>query len=156
MPSTVCVIALPPCFDKLLSGTWPESFQVCRGLQGRAWGMKSSIRATPRMASMNFWRTPLNRYAMRTCLRYRCRKMRLRMVVGKITKTCMSLYDSFDQDLVKPSGEENPGRMAGATHRAGSLYPLNYMLQVSAGCMLHLWHARIATFVIADLQHGLT
>ena len=57
---------------------------------GRAWGMKSSIRAAPRMASMNFWRTPLNRYAMRTCLRYRWRRMRLRMVVGKITRTCIS------------------------------------------------------------------
>ena len=61
----------------------------------RAWGMKSSMRATPSRASMNFWRTPLNRYAVRTCRRYRCRRIRRRMVVGKITKTCRSALPSI-------------------------------------------------------------
>ena len=73
---------------------------VCKGLLGHAWGMKSSILATPRMASMNFWRTPLNRYAMRTCLRYRWRKMRLRMVVGNMTKTCIGSHDLLDHCIL--------------------------------------------------------
>ncbi len=42
----------------------------------------------PSSASKNFWRQPWKMYDARTWCRYRCRRIRLRMVVGYAANTC--------------------------------------------------------------------